>query len=44
AYLSAELAKAIPDAQYVEIPDVGHYGYLERPEAINEAVLTFLQS
>lgn len=44
AYLSAELAKAIPDAQYVEIPDVGHYGYLERPEAINEAVLAFLQS
>lgn len=44
AYLSAELAKAIPDAQYVEIPDVGHYGYLERPEAINEAVLEFLRS
>ncbi|WP_072803719.1 alpha/beta fold hydrolase [Rhodococcoides yunnanense] len=44
AYLSAELAKAIPDAQYVEIPDVGHYGYLERPEAINDAVLEFLRS
>ncbi|AYJ51620.1 alpha/beta fold hydrolase [Rhodococcus sp. P1Y] len=44
AYLSAELAKAIPDAKYVEIPDVGHYGYLERPEAINEAVLAFLRT
>lgn len=44
AYLSAELAKAIPDAHYVEIPDVGHYGYLERPEAVNEAVLDFLRT
>lgn len=44
AHLSAELAKAIPDAQYVEIPDVGHYGYLERPEAINSAILEFLRS
>lgn len=44
AFLSAELAKGIPDAQYVEIPDVGHYGYLERPEAINEVVLEFLRS
>lgn len=43
-YLSAELAKAIPDAHYVEIPDVGHFGYLERPEAINSAVLEFLRS
>lgn len=44
AYLSAELAKAIPGARYVEISDVGHYGYLERPDAINDAVLGFLRS
>jgi pimeloyl-ACP methyl ester carboxylesterase len=44
AYLSAELAKSIPGAQYVEIPDVGHYGYLERPDAINGAILDFLRS
>ncbi|OAK54684.1 alpha/beta fold hydrolase [Rhodococcoides kyotonense] len=44
AYLSAELAKSIPGAQYVEIPDVGHYGYLERPDAINDAILDFLRS
>lgn len=44
AYLSAELAKSIPDAQYVEIPDVGHYGYLERPDAVNAALLEFLRS
>ncbi|MGA9869761.1 MAG: alpha/beta hydrolase [Rhodococcus sp. (in: high G+C Gram-positive bacteria)] len=44
AYLSAELAKYIPDAQYVEITDVGHYGYLERPEAVNQAVLDFLRN
>lgn len=43
AYLSVELAEAIPGAQYVEIADVGHYGYLERPDAVNEAVLGFLR-
>ena len=44
AYLSAELAKSIPDAQYVEISDVGHYGYLERPDAVNAALLEFIGS
>ncbi|CAM3127482.1 alpha/beta fold hydrolase [Prescottella defluvii] len=42
AYLSKELADAIPDAGYQEIPDTGHYGYLERPEAVNKVVLDFL--
>ncbi|OZC60099.1 alpha/beta hydrolase [Rhodococcus sp. 06-621-2] len=43
-FLGAELAKAIPDAQYIEIPDVGHYGYLERPDAVNDVILEFLKS
>ncbi|MEE2032693.1 alpha/beta fold hydrolase [Rhodococcus chondri] len=42
AYLSRELAAAIPNARYEEIPDAGHYGYLERPEAVNKVVLNFL--
>ncbi|QKT10105.1 alpha/beta fold hydrolase [Rhodococcus sp. W8901] len=42
AYLSKELADAIPNAVYQEIPDTGHYGYLERPEAVNKVVLDFL--
>lgn len=41
AYLTRELAEAIPDARYQEIPDAGHYGYLERPEAVNKILLDF---
>ncbi|BCJ55466.1 hydrolase [Actinoplanes sp. NBRC 14428] len=37
-----ELAAAIPGAVYEEIAGAGHYGYLERPEAVNEAILRFL--
>jgi pimeloyl-ACP methyl ester carboxylesterase len=36
-----ELAAAIPGARYTEIPAAGHYGYLEQPDAVNEAVLAF---
>ena len=42
AYLSKEVADAIPNAVYEEIPDAGHYGYLEQPEAVNKVVLDFL--
>ncbi|MGV9301703.1 alpha/beta fold hydrolase [Amycolatopsis sp. NPDC003676] len=40
-YLSREVADAIPGARYQEIPDTGHYGYLERPEAVNKILLDF---
>ena len=36
-----ELASTIPSARYLEIPDAGHYGYLEQPGAVNAAVLDF---
>ncbi|MFF5302417.1 alpha/beta fold hydrolase [Streptomyces sp. NPDC013161] len=39
---SRELAAAIPAAAYTEIPGCGHHGYLERPDAVNEAVIGFL--
>lgn len=42
AYLCREVADAIPSATYYEIPDVGHYGYLEQPDAVNKVVLEFL--
>ncbi|MEU0561107.1 alpha/beta hydrolase [Dactylosporangium sp. NPDC006015] len=38
-----ELADAIPGAQYAEIPAAGHYGYLEQPDAVNDAMLTFFK-
>ncbi|WP_227998265.1 alpha/beta fold hydrolase [Nocardia australiensis] len=42
-YLSREVAEAIPDARYQEVPDAGHYGYLERPEAVNKILLDFFE-
>lgn len=41
-HLVAEVADAVPDCDYVEIPDCGHLGNLERPEAVNAAVIEFL--
>jgi pimeloyl-ACP methyl ester carboxylesterase len=40
--LSREVADAVPGARYVEIPDAGHYGYLERPDEVNRVLLDFL--
>jgi pimeloyl-ACP methyl ester carboxylesterase len=37
-----EVAAAIPGARYAEIPDAGHYGYLERPDLVNAELITFL--
>ena len=36
------LAARLPEARLVEIEDVGHLSYAERPEAFNAAVLGFL--
>lgn len=41
-YLGREVAQAIPGARYEEIPDCGHYGYLERPAEVNKLLLEFL--
>lgn len=38
---SQDLAALLPNAQYVEIPDAGHYPYLEQPEAFADAVSAF---
>ncbi|MET7640840.1 alpha/beta hydrolase [Streptomyces sp. NPDC005438] len=40
-YLGQEVADAIPRARFVEIPDAGHYGYLERPDQVNKVLLEF---
>lgn len=39
--LSREVAEAIPGARYEEIAGCGHFGYLERPAAVNELLLGF---
>lgn len=41
-HLVSEVADAIPDCDFVEIPDAGHLGHLERPEAVNAAITEFL--
>ncbi|MFJ3927484.1 alpha/beta fold hydrolase [Streptomyces sp. NPDC090022] len=41
-HLVAEVADAIPDCDYVEIPGCGHLGNLENPDAVNTAVIEFL--
>ncbi|GAA5152512.1 alpha/beta fold hydrolase [Pseudonocardia eucalypti] len=42
-YLCREVADAIPGARYLEIPDTGHFGYLERPEEVNRLLVDFLK-
>lgn len=42
AYLAREVADAIPNARYLEIPDTGHLGFIEQPQVVNEAALKFL--
>ncbi|MGW2962937.1 alpha/beta fold hydrolase [Streptomyces sp. NPDC001220] len=41
-HLCEEVAKAFPRGRYSEIADCGHYGYLERPLEVNDAMLKFL--
>jgi pimeloyl-ACP methyl ester carboxylesterase len=40
-HLSKEVADALPRGRYLQIPDAGHLGFLERPDAVNAAVLRF---
>ena len=40
-HLGAEVADAFPNGRYLEIADTGHLGFLERPEAVNSAILEF---
>jgi pimeloyl-ACP methyl ester carboxylesterase len=41
-HLVAEVARAIPDCDYMEIGPCGHVGYLERPDEVNSAIIEFL--
>ncbi len=43
-HLGREVADAIPNAQYLQLADTGHLGFLERPEVVNAAVLKFFAS
>jgi len=41
-YLAAEVATAIPNCDYVVVPDCGHLGHLERPDDVNRTIIEFL--
>ena len=43
-YLGAEVAKAIPNARYLEIPDTGHLGFIEQPDVVNAEILKFFRA
>ena len=38
------LRNRLPHAQFVSIPDSGHASNIDRPDAVNEAVLKFLHA
>lgn len=40
-HLAREVADSIPGGRYTEISGCGHYGYLEKPEAVNSAIIDF---
>ncbi|AGB21124.1 putative hydrolase or acyltransferase of alpha/beta superfamily [Mycobacterium sp. JS623] len=40
-HLAEEVADAIPNGRYLEIPDAGHLGFIERPQVVNAAALKF---
>src|SRR5690606_38553586 len=42
AYLAKEVADAIPAAEYREVEHAGHYGYIEQPDAVNAAIIGFV--
>ncbi|MGB8388284.1 alpha/beta fold hydrolase [Mycobacterium sp.] len=43
-HLGREVADALPKGRYLQIPDAGHLGFFERPDAVNAAALQFFAS
>src|ERR1700728_505853 len=42
--LAREMAAAIPEAQLVVVPECGHLSTIERPQAVNKALIELIQS
>ena len=40
-HLGREVADALPNGRYQEIPDTGHLGFIEKPQVVNAAALKF---
>ena len=41
SYLGREVANAMPNGRFLEIPGTGHLGFIEKPEVVNTAILNF---
>lgn len=41
--LSREVADVVPGAEYAEIADAGHFGYLEKPAEANRLIIDYLR-
>ncbi len=41
SYLGREVAQALPNGRFVEIPGTGHLGFIEKPQVVNTAILNF---
>ncbi len=40
-HLGRQVADALPNGRYLEIPDTGHLGFIEKPQVVNAAALKF---
>ncbi|MDY6995735.1 MAG: alpha/beta hydrolase [Actinomycetota bacterium] len=40
-HLSREVANALPNGRFLEIPGAGHLGFIEKPDVVNTAILNF---
>ena len=40
-HLAREVAEALPNGRYREIPEAGHLGFIEKPQVVNAAALEF---
>ena len=41
SYLGREVANALPNGRFLEIPGTGHLGFIEKPQVVNTAILSF---
>ena len=41
SYLGREVANALPNGRFLEIPGTGHLGFIEKPQVVNTAILNF---
>ncbi len=41
SYLGREVANALPNGSFLEIPGTGHLGFIEKPQVVNTAILNF---